>query len=120
MILIDTSIWADHFNRPNNELIKIARAGQVIVHPFVVGELAAGNLRPWESSVAALRALPTTTVAREDEFFGFVLERQLMGTGLSFVDIHLLASAAQDNCQLWTRDKRLAAKAGELGCQHTP
>jgi predicted nucleic acid-binding protein len=116
MILIDTSIWADHFNRPSDDLNSIVRSRRVLIHPFVIGELAAGNLHPWESSVSALRALPTSAVATDDEYYTFLFDRKLMGSGLSFVDIHLLASANRDNCPLWTRDKRLSAKADELDC----
>lgn len=120
MILIDTSIWADHFDRTDDRLVDLGNAGYIRTHPYVIGELSAGNLRPWEKTVAALRVLPSTSVLSDDAFYAFILNRQLMGTGLSFVDIHILASAIDRKWQLWTRDKKLAIKAAELNCVYLP
>lgn len=118
MILVDTSIWADHFVRPNQRLIALNKSGESIMHPHVIGELAAGNIRPWQRSVAALRSLPTAPLLSEDALYAFIWDRQLMGTGLSFVDLHLIGSTFSIGGRLWTRDKRLHEKAAVLGCAY--
>lgn len=119
MILIDTSVWVDHLRKPEPQLTLIGRSGELIMHPFVIGELAAGNVHDWERTIAALRLLPLSPLLDEDSYFPFILHNRLMGSGLSFVDIHLLASAMQlDGGQIWTRDKRLHARADALGCAY--
>jgi predicted nucleic acid-binding protein len=119
MILIDTSVWADHFRRSNNVVTALLGAGRVLLHPFVVGELAMGNLNDWSMTVASLRALPALELANDDAFFAFVAEHRLMGTGLGFVDAHLLASVSRrPGTTLWCRDKRLNECADGLGLAH--
>jgi predicted nucleic acid-binding protein len=119
VIVIDTSVWADHFMRPDERLIELNSASMALVHPFVIGELAAGNLRPWQRSVAALRSVAAAPILMDDEFYEFVWDGQLMGSGLSFVDLHLLASAVVSGHQLWTRDKRLNEAATKWNCVYT-
>jgi predicted nucleic acid-binding protein len=116
MVIVDTSIWADHFRKAEPKLVELNRQHNVLMHPYVIGELAAGNLHPWQRTVAALRLLPAVHSIAEDGFYVFVAQHQLMGTGLSFVDIHLLASAQEAHCQIWSRDKRLNLVAERLGC----
>ena len=120
MILIDTSIWADHFSRPDAALIAINNEKRSVMHPFVIGELAAGNLHPWARVVAALRSLPAVPSVGDDYFYDFLQGNKLMGTGLSFVDINLLASTVHFGMQLWSRDKRLTKAALSLGCCYVP
>ena len=120
MILIDTSIWADHFSRPDSALIAINNEKRSVMHPFVIGELAAGNLHPWARVVAALRSLPVVPSVEEDDFYTFLERQKLMGTGLSLVDIHLLASATRFGMRIWSRDKRLTKAALSLGCCYMP
>ena len=119
MILVDTSVWADHFRKADPLLVERNLARQVVMHPFVVGELAAGSLADWKRSVAALRLIPSALCIDEDAFYDFVGERKLMGSGLSFVDLHILASAAASGFDLWTRDKRLLETAERIGCAIT-
>ncbi len=118
MILVDTSIWADHLNRTDDHLVALNCDKMTMMHPFVIGELAAGNLHPWERSLAALRLLPTAPVVDDNAFYGFIFACGLMGTGLSFVDLHLLASAMSSESLLWSRDKRLDEAAVQLKCQY--
>lgn len=116
MILVDTSVWVDHLRRNDEGLVSALDRAQVLVHPFVVGELACGNLRNREEVLMALRRLPEATVARDQEVLHFIESRRLMGRGIGYVDAHLLASAALGgSVRLWTRDLRLAALARELG-----
>lgn len=119
MILVDTSIWADHFNRADAHLIMLNRARKTTIHPFVIGELAAGNLHPWDRAVAALRLFVQAPLIDDDAFYGFIGDHKLMGTGLSFVDLHLLASVRTSGDQLWSRNKRLNEAATRLNCHYT-
>jgi predicted nucleic acid-binding protein len=115
MILVDTSVWIDHLRRGDQALAAALEAGQVLMHPFIVGELACGNLQRRAEILALLRALPGAPVATDDEALGFIERRELMGRGIGYVDVHLLASAAlAATARLWTRDRRLAAVASDL------
>lgn len=121
MILIDTSVWADHLRKSEPALTEIGRGGEMVMHPFVIGELAAGHLPNWEETIAALRLLPRSPILDENGYYQFVSHHGLMASGLSFVDIHLLASVvAMEGGRIWTRDKRLAARADAFGLLYTP
>lgn len=115
MILVDTSVWIDHLRQGDPSLVTILEAGRVLMHPFVVGELACGNLNRRAEVLMLLRELPPAPVATDDEVLEFIERRGLMGRGIGYVDVHLLASVAlAGGAGLWTRDKRLAAVASEL------
>lgn len=88
--------------------------GDVYCHPFVIGELACGNLRNRDEILELLGALPETPCADHAEVLNFVAERGLAGKGLGWIDVHLLASALLAGCSLWTLDKALAGAAAEL------
>ncbi|MGA9581573.1 MAG: PIN domain-containing protein [Allosphingosinicella sp.] len=120
MILVDTSIWADHVVRPVAELQDLLADQHVLVHPFVICELALGNLRNWQQTVAMLKALPGSKVASHEELLAFIPVANLCGSGVGFVDAHLLAACGLMRARLWTRDKRLASKADALGMNWTP
>ena len=121
MILVDTSVWVDHLRRANLELVDLLERGQVLVHPFVVGEIACGSLSDREATLELLRQLPAEAVADPDEALGFIELRGLHGNGIGYVDLHLLASAALTaGSTLWTRDKRLRETAEALNCAHPP
>ena len=116
MILVDTSVWIDHLRRGDPALITVLEAGRVLTHPFVVGELACGRLRRRAEILELLRALPRAPVATDEEALAFIERRHLMGRGIGYLDIHLLASVAlAGTARLWTRDRRLAAAAEDLG-----
>jgi predicted nucleic acid-binding protein len=117
LILVDTSVWADHFREPVQELERLAAAVMLVQHPFVTGELALGTLRQREATLIYLSEdLPRARVASEREFLTFVTRESLAETGIGFVDSHLLASCrlTPGTC-LWTRDKRLARWAQKSG-----
>lgn len=121
MILVDTSIWADHVVRPEAALQELLIDQHVIMHPFVIGELALGNLRNWHQTVAMLKALPRSQVASHEELMAFIPAANLPGSGVGFVDAHLLAACRlMRSARLWTRDRRLASKAEEFGLNWTP
>ena len=116
MILVDTSVWVDHLRAGDETLAAMLNASQVLMHPFVLGELACGNLRQREALLGLLRDLPKVTVAHDDEVLPFIERRALMGRGIGYVDAHLLAAVALDgSARLWTRDRRLHTVAEALG-----
>lgn len=116
MILVDTSIWVDHFRQGDTQLVELLEAGQVLCHPFVVGELALGNLRQRDIVVSALKDLPSATVAAEDEVLRFIAGHALHGRGIGYVDAHLLASVRLTaEASILTRDKPLLRVARSLG-----
>ncbi len=114
MILVDTSVWIDHLGGGEAELVTALERQQVLIHPFVIGELACGTLKNRSEVLSLLRELPTAVVASEAEVLGFIERRSLMGRGIGYLDVHLLASVALEVARLWTRDKRLAAAAEAL------
>lgn len=115
MILADTSVWIEHLRR-GEPLLRVAlEEERVLVHPFVIGELACGNLRERESILDSLGRLPLAPIATDDEVHELVRRRALMGRGIGWIDVHLLASAAMAApARLWTHDRRLAVVAGEM------
>ena len=118
MMLVDTSVWIDHLRHGDAELAATLQVGQVHVHPFVVGELACGNLRARAEVLGLLQALPSMPLSTDKEVLFFIDQHQLMGRGIGYIDAHLLASARLGNATLWTRDKRLHIVATELGLAH--
>jgi predicted nucleic acid-binding protein len=118
MMLVDTSVWIDHFRQGDAALTTALEAGQVGMHSFVLGELACGNLRSRVEVLGLLQALPPMPVSTDKEVLFFIDQHELMGRGIGYVDVHLLASARLGGTLLWTRDKRLHAVATELGLAH--
>lgn len=114
MILVDTSVWIDHFRRGHSGLFNQLEEGAVLCHPFVVGELACGNLQNRFEVIDLLQELPMAPVAEHDEVLHLLQERRLYGRGLGWVDSHLLASTRLTGCLLWTLDKSLAKAAEEI------
>ena len=116
MILVDTSVWVDHLRTGDKALADLLETGTVLVHPFVIGELALGNLRRREIVLDALAGLPRASVATDMEALHFIDRHALFGRGLGYVDAHLLAAARLTaGTELWTKDKRLHGVAVELG-----
>lgn len=120
MILVDTAVWADHIARPVPVLADLLRHGEVSIHPFVLGELALGNLRD-RTVLQNLAQLPQVEIAFPNEVLSFVERHGLPGSGIGYVDAHLLVAArlTQDTA-LWTRDRRLQAAASRLGVAFAP
>jgi predicted nucleic acid-binding protein len=113
-MLVDTSVWIDHFRRRHHPLAEHLEAMQVWTHPFVIGELACGNLARREEVLTALDALPQAPIVDHAEVRAFIEAHHLHGRGLGWVDVHLLASARLARLPFWTQDKRLAAVARDL------
>lgn len=113
-LLVDTSVWVDHLRKRNPALVELLEHAQVWTHSFVIGELACGNLSQRGKLLSALAELPHAPVAAHEEVLEFVETRRLMGRGLGWIDMHLLASATLAKFPLWTVDKRLLTVAAEL------
>lgn len=115
MILVDTSIWINHLRTPSKLLGQLLDLEKVLLHPFVVGELACGNLANRKEIISLLHSLPVAPKADDDEILFFVERHKLMGCGLGLVDVHLLASAMIVGVSIWTSDNKLQVVACKLG-----
>lgn len=116
MILVDTSVWIDHLRSIDEQLTQLLLRCQVMIHPFVVGELALGNLRQRNEVLSALQNLPQVPVATENEVLAFIEQNGLVGVGIGYIDAHLLAATSlEPGTTLWTRDKRLLSVSARLG-----
>jgi len=116
MILADTSVWIDHLRAGDARLAARLRAGEILGHPHVVGELALGNLARRDEILRELRRLPPAVTASDDEILGFIDRHALYGQGIGYIDAQLLASVRlTPAARLWTRDRRLAAVAERMG-----
>lgn len=114
MILVDTSVWIDHLRKREPALVAALHAGQVLMHPLILGEVACGNLKRRAEVLALMRDLPHAPMATDAEALDFIDRRKLMGQGIGYIDVHLLASVVlSGTARLWTRDKRLAVVADD-------
>jgi predicted nucleic acid-binding protein len=114
MVLVDTSIWITHLHQGSRQLEKLLMDAEVMCHPFIIGELACGNLKNRNEIISLLQSLPMAPTIEFDEFLFMIDRNHLMGKGIGFVDIHLLASAQLTGAPLWTADKRLKSAANQL------
>lgn len=116
MILVDTSVWVDHLRRGDARLAELLERGAVLMHPFVLGEIACGRLADRAVILELMRQLPSVVVADNEEALEFIERHRLSGRGIGYIDVHLLASVAlTSGAKLWTRDKRLRIVADDLG-----
>ena len=116
MILVDTSVWIEHLRHGEPRLTQLLDANQVLGHPFVVGELALGQLQRRKVILDSLRSLPQAQAASDPEVFRFIETASLHGLGVGYIDAHLLAATRlTPGCTLWTRDKKLQGVAERLG-----
>jgi len=119
-ILVDTSVWIDHFRVSDPDLVHLLQQNLVCGHPWVTGELACGNLTPRASTIQMLMRIPQVLLAREAEVLLFIDTNHLMGRGVGYIDMHLLASARLNRVSIWTRDKRLGQISSELQIAYLP
>jgi hypothetical protein len=110
-----TSVWIAHLRKTSTRLAALLDDGEVAVHPFVIGELACGNLAHREEILSLLHALPGVQRVEDDEILFFVEQHSLAGRGLGLIDVHLLASSKMSGHPFWTKDKGLTAAAEEFG-----
>lgn len=115
MILVDTSVWIDHLARGDSGLQSLLEEGEVLMHPYIVAEIALGSLTRRDETVSALQALPEIPVARHVEVMAFLGNERLFGIGIGYVDLHLLAATRLAvGTRVWTRDRRLLQAALKL------
>jgi len=114
MVIVDTSIWVTHLRKGSRHLEGLLLDAQVVCHPFIVGELACGNIKNRNEFLSLLQSLPMAPTVALDELLFFIERNQTIGMGIGFVDAHLLASAQLLRIPLWTSDKRLRAAAIKL------
>jgi predicted nucleic acid-binding protein len=111
MFLVDTSVWIGHFRSSNPALRELLNEGLVLMHPFVIGELACGGMRNRKAVLANLQELPLAISAGHDEVMQLIEQRSLWSKGIGWIDAHLIASALLSDCRLWTLDSRMHAAA---------
>ena len=114
MVLVDTSIWVTHLRQGSRQLEKLLMGAEVMCHPFIIGELACGNLKNRDEIIPLLQSLPMAPTIEFDELLFFIDRNDLIGKGVGFVDVHLLASAQLEGVTLWTADKKLKSSADQL------
>lgn len=114
MVLVDTSIWVSHLKDSHPGLKEILFEGKVVCHPFVIGELACGNFQNRRKILTLMKALPVAIQAEHKEVLHFIETHHLMGIGLGYIDVHLLASALLSGISLWTHDIPLKKAARKL------
>ncbi len=112
--LIDTSIWIDHLRNKNEPLIQLLEDNQVYIHPFIIGEIACGNLKNRNEVMNLLKQLPEAAITMHEEALKFLYNHKLSGKGIGWVDIHLLSSCALTSIKLLTLDKRLQRIADNI------
>ena len=115
MVLVDTSVWVAHFRNGNQDLVELLSNGNVVCHPFIVGELACGNLSRRAEILSLLHALPAADQAEHEEVLRFIESNRLMGKGVGYIDAHLLASTVMMGVRLWTLDRKLRNLTLKLG-----
>jgi predicted nucleic acid-binding protein len=118
--LVETSVWVSHLREGSPRLADLLEAGEAVCHPFVIGELACGNLSNRRTILSLMAALPQAAVAEHEEVLSFIDLQKLQGQGLGYVDMHLLASALMTGAPLLTLDRRLEDVARGLGCSYPP
>jgi predicted nucleic acid-binding protein len=114
MVLVDTSVWVSHLREGDSLLENLLNNGMVVCHPFIVGELACGNLKKRSEILSLLNALPFVKLATHEEVMHFIDSRHLMGRGLGYVDVHLLSSAVLSEVSILTYDQKLKTIAAKL------
>ena len=120
MVLVDTSVWVSHFRQAHTGLVRLLDDGEVASHPFVVGELACGNIKNRTEILTLLEALPMAIAVEHREALAFMESHALMGKGLGYVDVHLLASCVLSGLAIWTLDRKLERIADALRCEYQP
>ena len=118
MVLVDTSVWVDHFRYGNTDLENQLNDGGVACHRFIIGELACGNLSNRAEILSLLKALPPAEHAEHAEVMHSIENYKLMGKGLGYIDMHLIASAILSKVPIWTLDKKLKAVSSKLGLHY--
>lgn len=108
MVLVDTSVWIDFLRNDNKLLKEFLEKGEVVTHPFIIGELTCGNISKRKHFFQFIEDLPSCVESNHEEVISLIESRKLYGLGVGYVDMHILSSAILSNFPLWTLDKRLS------------
>ena len=120
MVLVDTSVWVRHLREGDSDLEQLLDSGEVMCHPYIVGELACGKLKNRREVLSLLQLLPPATPAKHEEVLQFIEQNHLMGKGLGYIDVHLSASAVLTGVPMWSYDKKLNEANEGLGIRYIP
>ena len=118
MVLVDTSVWVSHLRDGDSELASLLNDGRVLCHPLIIGELACGNLKDRAVILTFLQLLPMSIEAEHEEVLSLIENNRLMGKGMGYMDVQLMASAVLTGVPIWTHDKKLAQAADKLHIQY--
>jgi hypothetical protein len=118
MVLVDTSVWVRHLRDGDPDLERLLADGEVMCHPFIIGELACGNLKNRHEILTLLQRLPLANQAKHEEVLELIEQNRLAGKGLGYIDVHLSASAVLTGVRMWTYDKRLNEANEGLGIRY--
>ncbi len=120
MIVVDTSIWVEHFRNPSKPFAALIAEGGIALHPYVLGELALGGFPTNGLAADELAELPAAPISSASEVLAFIGWAELARTGLGYVDAHLLVSARLSRGRVWTNDQKLSQQASRFGLAYTP
>jgi len=120
MVLVDTSVWIRHLREGDSDLEQPLNNGEVMCHPYIVDELACGNMKNRHEVLSLLQLLPPATLARHEEILQFIEMNHLMGKGLGYIDVHLAVSAVLSGVPILSYDKKLNEVSEELGIRYDP
>lgn len=120
MVLVDTSVWIDHFRKGNHQLVYSLNEGDVVIHPFIIGELACGDMKNRTQILTLLHDLPQSVFVNHEEILLFIENKKLLGKSLGYIDVCILASTILSDLTLWTLDKKLNTVAALLNVNYTP
>ena len=119
-MLVDTSVWIDHFRSDSPGLRRMLDENLVVCHPLIIGELACGQMKRRTEVLTSLAELPAIPMIEHEELLAFIETHTLFGQGLGWIDVHLLASTCRQRLTLWTRDQPLRQAARKLHCCFEP
>lgn len=117
-ILVDTSVWIKHLREGDPDLIRLLEQGLVACHPFIIGEIACGDIRNRYEIISLLNDLPSTDILDHSDIMEFIENRKIMNKGIGYIDVHLLGSALVSETPLWTFDKALKKIAIQLSIEY--
>jgi predicted nucleic acid-binding protein len=120
MVLVGTSVWVRHLREGDSHLEHLPGDGQVMCHPYIVGELACGNMKNRREVLSLLQLLPMAAQARHEEILHFIELNHLMGKGLGYIDVHLASSAILTGVPMWSYDEKLSDAGAGLGIRYAP
>ena len=115
MVMVDTSVWILHLRQGSPRLVSLLNDGDVMCHPFIIGEFSCGYLKNRSDILSLLRSLVSAEQVEHEEALRFVESNNLIGKGLGYIDVHLLASSVLSEVPIWTLDRKLRTASSKIG-----